>query len=323
MGQPRRQRLAHADNSMACRDVPDECEVGGRAFASSQAVRASSSQSTRRPTLIAGANRPSCRSQRTVEDQRYPIYQCHGRRAEIGGRPPRPTDLHRVELHGVEQLINSRREGRFLDLDEVAALAEACRGRYAELVYVLALQGLRWGELAGLQVGDRVVVPGPGLRLSRAVLASNGGGELYVDTLKNKRARTVPLVPAVAPIVDRWSAGKSGGEWLFAAPAGGPLRETNWQRSVGWREATATIGRPELRIHDLRHTAASVWLASGADPKVVQRVLGHATEAMTMDLYGHMIDRNLWDAARLVGTTGARSDGGPDAEGGVLGKPRR
>jgi integrase len=71
----------------------------------------------------------------------------------------------------------ARREGRFLDLDEVVALAQACRGPYAELVYVLAMQGLRWGELAGLQVGDRVKVPGPGLRLSRAVLASNGGGE--------------------------------------------------------------------------------------------------------------------------------------------------
>ena len=93
-------------------------------------------------------------------------------------------------------------------------------------------KALRWGELAGLQVGDRVMVPGPGLRLSRAVLASNGGGELYVDTLKNKRARTVPLVPAVVPIVDQWSAGKSPDEWLFAAPSGGPLRETNCQRSV-------------------------------------------------------------------------------------------
>jgi integrase len=55
------------------------------------------------------------------------------------------------------------------------------------------------------------------------------------------------------------------------------------------------------RLDDLRHTAASVWLAAGADPKVVQRVLGHATAAMTMDLYGHMIDANLWQAARLVG----------------------
>jgi integrase len=214
----------------------------------------------------------------------------------------------------------ARREGKFLDLDEVVALAQACRGPYAELVYVLAMQGLRWGELAGLQVGDRV--PGPGLRLSRAVLASNGGGELYVDTLKNKRARTVPLVPVVVPIVDRWSAGKSPGEWLFAAPAGGPLRETNWQRSVCWREAKATIGRPELRVHDLRHTAASVWLASGADPKVVQRVLGHATAAMTMDLYGHMIDRNL-SAQRLGGTTGARPDEGPDDDGGALTESHR
>jgi integrase len=72
--------------------------------------------------------------------------------------------------------------------------------------------------------------------------------------------------------------------------------------------AKATIGRPELRVHDLRHTAASVWLASGADPKVVQRVLAQATAAMTMDLYGHMIDRNLWDAAqRLGGTAGRRT----------------
>jgi hypothetical protein len=51
---------------------------------------------------------------------------------------------------------------------------------------------LRWGELASLQVGDRVSVPGPGLRLTRTVLASGGGGSLYEDTLKNNRARTVP-----------------------------------------------------------------------------------------------------------------------------------
>ncbi len=56
----------------------------------------------------------------------------------------------------------ARREGRFLDLDEVVALAQACRGPYAELVYVLALQGVRWGEVADQQVGDRVMVPGPG-----------------------------------------------------------------------------------------------------------------------------------------------------------------
>ena len=70
---------------------------------------------------------------------------------------------------------------------------------------------------------------------------------------------------------------------------------------MSWNAAASAVGVPGFRVHDLRHTAASVWLAAGADPKVVQRVLGHATAAMTMDLYGHMIDANLWQAARLVG----------------------
>ena len=166
---------------------------------------------------------------------------------------------------------------------------------------MLALAGLRWGELAGLQVGDRVLVPGPGLRLRRAVLASGGGGALYMDTLKSNRSRTVPLVADLVPIVDRWSAGKTPDAWLFSAPVSGQLRESNWKRSVGWSAATTSAGLHGFRVHDLRHTAASVWLGAGADPKVVQRVLGHATASMTMDLYGHLVDGNLWQAARMVG----------------------
>jgi integrase len=151
-----------------------------------------------------------------------------------------------------------RREGQALTLDELGALTGACQGQYRDVVPVLALAGLRWGELAGLQVGDRVSVPGPGLRLSRAVLASEGGGALYADTLKNHRARTVPLVAELMPIVDRWSAGKEPEAWLFAAPGGGPLRESSWKRSVGWRAARIAAGVPDVRVHDLRHTAASL-----------------------------------------------------------------
>ena len=130
----------------------------------------------------------------------------------------------------------ARREGQFLALEELEALAIACNGPYADVVRVLGLCGLRWGELAGLQVGDRVKVPGEGLRLQRTVLASSSKGGLYV-----------------------WSAGKAPSDWLFSAPGGGPLSESNWKRAVGWREACAAIGRPTLRAHDLRHTAASIW----------------------------------------------------------------
>jgi integrase len=127
----------------------------------------------------------------------------------------------------------------------------------------------------------------------------------------------------LVPIVDRWSTGKAPGAWLFEAPNGGPLRESNWKRSVGWSTATAAAGLRGFRIHDLRHTAASVWLGARADPKVVQRVLGHATAAMTMDLYGHLVDDNLREAARGIGgILGASeppnqqdSDGGDSAAG--------
>ncbi len=194
-----------------------------------------------------------------------------------------------------------KREGQFLSHNEIHDLEAACSGRYAEIVRVLALSGLRWSELAGLRVGDRVRVPGQGLRLQRTVMSSSDKGELFVDTLKNKRSRTVPLVDELVPIIDKWPEGKKGDDWLFDAPKGGPLSEANWKRSVGWAEAIKKIGRPALRVHDLRHTCASLWLGAGADPKVLQRILGHASAAMTMDLYGHLIDDNLWDSAKRLG----------------------
>lgn len=186
----------------------------------------------------------------------------------------------------------AKREGQYLTRNEIEDLAEACTGEYADVVRVLALAGLRWGEVAGLKVGDRVRVPSEGLRLQRSVMSSRDKGVLFEDTLKNKGSRTVPLVDDLVPVVDKWSDGKSAGVWLFPAPNSGPLSEPNWNRSVGWAAAIRKINRPTLRVHDLRHTCASLWLGAGADPKVVQRILGYASAAMTMDRYGHLIDHN-------------------------------
>lgn len=95
----------------------------------------------------------------------------------------------------------ARREGRALTPDELRALMEACQGRYHDAVPVPvpAPAGLRRGELAGLQVGDRVSILGPGLRLRRTVLASGGGCALYVDSLESNRGRAVPLVLDLVP----------------------------------------------------------------------------------------------------------------------------
>ncbi|TCM51411.1 phage integrase family protein [Kribbella sp. VKM Ac-2568] len=162
---------------------------------------------------------------------------------------------------------------------------------------------------------------GRGLRLQRSVLASGGSGGLFVDTLKNKCGRTVPLVPALVPLVERWAEGKAHDAWLFEAPRGGMLSEGNWKRSVGWPAAAKAIGVPNRRVHDLRQMAASVWLGAGADPKVVQRILGHATAAMTMDLYGHLVDQNLWDAAQRIGGNGDISGTSTELQAGITKPP--
>lgn len=209
--------------------------------------------------------------------------------------------LRNVAQNAVVPKGRDRREGQALTWAELVALAAACRAPDNDVVVFLGNTGLRWGELAGLQVGDLFDMPAPGVRLQRAVLAAGGSGELFVDALKSYKARTVPLTQAAAVIAHRRAAGRAPRDWLFSTAGGGALREGNWKRAVGWTNAKRAIDRPTLRVHDLRHTAASLWLAGGADPKVVQRILGHASATMTMDLYGHLIDDNLWEAARRVG----------------------
>src|SRR5215211_3766589 len=77
-----------------------------------------------------------------------------------------------------------------------------------------------------------------------------------------------------------------------------------------------TIGRYPEQEAPLRTGACAAEAMQVSGPAST----GHATAAMTMDLYRHMIDRNLWDAARRLGGTGARPDEGRDDEGGGLGE---
>jgi hypothetical protein len=98
----------------------------------------------------------------------------------------------------------------------------------------------------------------------------------------------------------------------------GPLTVSNLRRSVGWLEACAALGRVAGGLHGDRSADPAsprpaaydgfFWAGAGADPKVVQRILQHASAAMTMDLCGHLIDRNLWEAAQKVRRTAGASE---------------
>lgn len=89
----------------------------------------------------------------------------------------------------------------------------------------------------------------------------------------------------------RWrAAGEQGAPLyglVFCTTLGKPLAPD--RVTPQWRAVLARLGLPRIRIHDLRHTAASLLLQWGTHPKVVQELLGHSTIAITLDLYSHTV----------------------------------
>jgi integrase len=79
---------------------------------------------------------------------------------------------------------------------------------------------------------------------------------------------------------------------VFAAAGGGPLRSSNSRQQV-WVPAVKAIGLPSLRVHDLRHAAASLAVGSGANVKAVQQMLGHASAAMALDVHAGLFADDL------------------------------
>ena len=121
-------------------------------------------------------------------------------------------------------------------------------------------------------------------------------------SVRSDRAPVAELVP----LVDAWAKDKTGSDGHSKHREAVRLSGSNWRRSVRLDEGDGGHRRPTSRVHDLRHTCASLWrgAGAGADPKVVQRILGYASAAMTMDLYGRPIDQNPWDAAAKFGARG-------------------
>jgi integrase len=196
------------------------------------------------------------------------------------------------------------------ELRALVALLAITGGAQADVALVLGLTGLRWGELCALRVRDVVQVPVPAFRVSRS--ASDGHA---VRSTKSGRSRTVPLVPEVAAIVRDWAAAKDAEAFLFTSPEGARLHQTNWRRVTQWSKH-----RQGRRVHDLRHTAATLWLGVGVDAKTCQQWLGHESMTLTVDLYSHWMgtDADISALARVTAAIGgAPGVLGQKAENGV------
>lgn len=218
-------------------------------------------------------------------------------------------------------------ERRYLTHQQVTALAEACgvpidpskhrrlsertSNTYRLVVYFLAYTGVRFGEMAALSVG-RLDLARRRAIITASVTAVHGMGMVW-GTPKSHERREVPVPRFLAAELTSHVAEKAGAELVFGGiRGGGPIRDAVF-RAAAFDAAAQRIGMPGLRPHELRHTAASLAIAAGADIKVVQQMLGHSSAAMTLDQYGHLFGDRLDEVADALDH--ARTAQAPDPSG--------
>ena len=185
------------------------------------------------------------------------------------------------------------KEPRFLSADEVEALARATRPPYGLLVRFAAASGLRPSELCGLRVGRLNLVKGT-VEVADALTVVAGRTE--VGPIKNGVRRSVQITRTLCDQLGLHLAARAAtlarplaaDDFVFVAPEGGPLRRDLLHKRI-FQPAVEAAGLPAgLRVHDLRHTCASLLVDLGAHPKVIQEWLGHKSITVTIDVYGHL-----------------------------------
>jgi integrase len=194
----------------------------------------------------------------------------------------------------------------YLTADQLSRLADES-GQYRGLVWLLGVGGLRWGESAALRVGDVDFLRRRIYLQRNAVMVSD---RVIVGPLKGHKNRTVALPAFVVDELAVAAAGKDRDELLWSTatgtPLGPPAPSTSWLAYAVKRCQAADPTFPRITAHALRHTAASLAISAGANPKVVQRMLGHASAAMTLDTYADLFDSDLASVAEKVGNLWAR-----------------
>ncbi|WP_082972700.1 site-specific integrase [Mycobacterium sp. E2497] len=208
---------------------------------------------------------------------------------------------------GVKLPKRPPRRNVYLTAGQLNALADES-GRYRSLVLLLGVGGLRWGEAAGLRVGDVNFLR---RRIELHRNAVQVGTKIVVGTLKSNENRAVVLPEFVIDALAEVARGKGRDDLFWPTPSGRymgpPASKDSWLSGAVARCRKADPTFPRVTAHALRHTAASLAISAGANPKVVQRMLGHASAAMTLDVYADLFDSDLSSVAESVGKLWAKT----------------
>lgn len=185
-----------------------------------------------------------------------------------------------------------------------AFLSQAAKDPYEPVWSLLATTGMRRGEVLGLRWGDVDLERGE-VHVRRALVRTDDGRAVISGTKTKRGTRMIVLFPAAVEALKEAKkraaerALKSGTGWDPNAPVCATNRGTmilpdNLRRK--FRVLCEAAGVPVIRIHDLRHTHATILLKRNVHPKVVQERLGHSSIAETMDRYTHLLPSIQRDA---------------------------
>lgn len=185
-----------------------------------------------------------------------------------------------------------------LDREQASEFLAAIAGHHRENLFVLALgTGARQGELCALQWKD---YDRDRKTLSIRHTLSTVGGKIIVKAPKTKSgARSIVLDDRSIAALERqrkenMRIGAAGEPWIFCQADGALIDRHALNRML--HRILKKAGLPIIRFHDLRHTHATMLFLAGVNPKVVQERLGHATIAITLDIYGHVLPSMQADA---------------------------
>ncbi len=244
----------------------------------------------------------------------------------------------------VSDLASPPRRKRFeiqpLDEKQAQLLLATLRGHKWEALYTLAIvTGLRQGEILGLKWQDINFATGTlQVRriLSRVPTQTPEREHVYVEAepKTNKSRRNVVIAPIALEALKhhriqqlelKLQAGTSwqDHDYVFSTSIGNHLRPN--YVVVELKKILVQAGLPNIRFHDLRHSAATLLFAAGVHPKVVQEILGHTQISMTMDIYSHVIPGMQEDAMNKLNDSLKRGKDDDDglAGAGVRAKPKK
>ena len=195
---------------------------------------------------------------------------------------------------------SERKEAKYLDDKQAAELLTALDSEpilYKTLFSVIMLTGMRRGEACGLNWGD--------IDLDRAIIDINKSSlytpdnGLFEDETKNETSRRVIKIPTLAvDMLKQYRAHqaalklKLGDKWrasdkVFTSESGLPIHPDTV--TSHFREFIKKTDLPQITVHSLRHTNATLMIANGTDLKTVSKRLGHASVSTTGNIYTHAI----------------------------------